>query len=159
MTPQGSLDEGRIGLNVSSDYFASEPGATDWSQPAAYRLVVDKSSEDPAEHVAIVQVNGTTVLTVPYSDLDDLGELPGGVTSPHVFGIGAQHSDTVWEQVEYEICLPQVRPPIEEQIENIKDEADQIDAPRIVRRWIQWRLNRIERMEDPLRQGQAFYRL
>ncbi len=160
--PVGSLEEGRIGVNYSGNYFQSEPGATDWSMPATYRLVLDKSSADPAVHVATVLVNGVTVLTVPYDELDDVGTLPYEIASPHLFGIGANNSDTVWDRVGYEICEQQATPeppPIEEQITNMQEAAEFLDAPRPVHLWLQGHLEHAGQIDDPLEQGQAFYRI
>ncbi|HUS84509.1 MAG TPA: hypothetical protein VMX56_05160, partial [Anaerolineales bacterium] len=111
--------------------------------------------------VAQVYVNNVLALSVPYADLDNVADVLPELTAPSLFGIGSDQSDTVWDNVSYEVCeqVTPEPPPIEEQIVNLQAAAEQLDAPRSVKLWLQGHLEHADQIEDPIEQGQAFYRI
>ncbi|HUT99878.1 MAG TPA: hypothetical protein VM425_00400 [Myxococcota bacterium] len=126
--------------------------AIDWSSYHDYRIEVWK------EGTARFFVDGQMFHEVDYDQLRN-SNIP-----PNLSVFGGAESISYWDSVSYETCgaaiPPTVEPPpIEEQIANMQDAADQLDAPRAVRRWIQWRLERTGRIEDSHRQNRAFYRI
>ncbi len=62
-------------------------------------------------------------------------------------------------KVSISVKEPPQPPAFEEQIDNIKMEAAQLDVPQSVENWIKVRLDKVLRFENPLEQGQKLYQI
>ncbi|HUU02023.1 MAG TPA: hypothetical protein VM425_11310 [Myxococcota bacterium] len=158
--PAGSPEAGAVGINFTEP-ITTAAGVTDWTALQDYRLVLDKESDDPAEYVAQVYVNDVMVLSVPYAELEDVAGFLPDLQAPSLFGIGADQSDTVWDNVSYEVC-PQVipvlnPPPIEEQIINARAEVELLDTTGGIKTAIGKLLDNITTLANPEDQGQKVY--
>lgn len=83
----------------------------DLYSPATYRLAVDRSEANPNNHTARLYRNSVLLIDLldhgyTYYDLRDVTENPD--TPIKAIGIGGWGSDTVWDKIEYSICVSSV---------------------------------------------------
>lgn len=88
-------------LGSDGNYYTAE--GANWFVATTYTLVLDKTSSDPALHVAEVYVEGDLKIRVPYGDLAN--SEPNAV--PSVM-FGGSSSVSEWFFVGYEICSPAI---------------------------------------------------
>ncbi len=113
MWPYGDASDGSLAVETTGDPYKTPNGTTNWSLPHVYKLVLDKSSEDPAEHFVEVFLKtpeasdyGDPVLHVPYSELPNHEDIvPNGPETPYIMAIGAAGSDSIWDNVGYNIYV------------------------------------------------------
>jgi len=123
--PNAEIEDGYIAVNWFYHYpNVSAAGATNWSVPHTYRLVVDKSNVDPAQHIAELYVDGVLALTVPYDELAPTPGIWAGLTFPYGFAFGASRSHTIWDYVSYEVCFEELGPELDRIVDEINGLPD-----------------------------------
>ena len=126
----------------------------DCNNPHEYRFVVLKG------HKMSVFVDDQFAFAVSYEDLFDDTDGDGGLFVSGFFGA---ESTSYWDYIRYEVCAvpasAEDRPPIEVQIDELREEVAIADLRPSVRNWMLNHLDQVERMADPLDQGDRLHQM
>lgn len=122
-----------------------------WNEPHVYKIEVTRDQN------MLVYADGQIIFDVPYNDLIDVD--PGNT------GFGIENFTTIestahYDYVRYAICGPRPdRPPIEEQVEVIREEVENIQLTQQENRWVNNQLDNVLSTDDNVEKGSILYRI
>ncbi len=92
----------RLGIFLQGYEMMLVPREFLWGEFHEFRVVVDRSSKDPAKRMVYLYIDGGSepVLTVPYGDLPDADPVDDAM----IFGMTTGDSYSEWDYYRYNIC-------------------------------------------------------